>query len=307
MKIPIPGIEDAITSNEALELERLPSTLVIIGGGYIAVEFASIFAALGVQVTQVIRGDHILNGFDDDVRTALEAEMVKRGIRICTRVRPERLERTTAGFRLCAADERVFDTELVMVATGRAPNSHGIGLEELGVAVNPQGAVMVDEWSRTTVPNIYALGDVTDRVALTPVAIAEGRAFAETLYNNNPTSVDYDNIPTAVFSTPHLGTVGLTEDRARHRFSKVDVYRTSFRPMKHTLSGRDERILVKLVVDAETDRVLGCHMLGNDAPEIVQGLAIALNCGATKRDFDRTIGLHPSAAEEFVTLREKVG
>ncbi len=301
--LPVPGMEQAITSNEALELPALPHSLVVVGGGYIAVEFACIFRALGVQVTEVIRGEHLLNGFDDDIRIALETEMTRRGIRIESGFKPERLEQIEGGYRLTATDGRVLETELVMAATGRAPNSRGIGLEEVGVAMAGNGAVKVDDWSRTSVPNIYAVGDVTDRVNLTPVAITEGRAMAETLFNNNPIQVNYDNIPTAVFGSPHIGTVGLTEAQARDRHGEIDIYRTSFRPMKNTLSGREEKIMIKLIADHATGRVLGCHMLGNDAPEIVQGLGVALNCGATKADFDRTIGLHPSAAEEFVTLR----
>lgn len=306
-KLPIPGIERAITSDDLLELPELPRRLVIIGGGYIGMEFASICRAMGAEVTVVIRGEHILNGFDDDIRQALEVEMRRRGITIHTGFQPVFLEEAGDGSRLSARDGRAVDGDQVLCATGRHPNSAGLGLERVGVALDERGAIRVDDWSRTTVPNIYAVGDVTDRVNLTPVAIAEGRALAETLYNDNPIQVTYANIPTAVFTTPAIGTVGLTEREARLRGHEVDLYRTAFRPMKHTLSGREERVMIKLVVDRATDRVLGCHMLGNDGPEIVQGLAIALNCGATKKDFDRTIGLHPSAAEEFVTLREKVG
>ena len=306
-KLPIPGIEHALTSDDLLEMPELPRRLLVIGGGYIAVEFASICRGMGAEVTVVIRGEHVLNGFDDDIRQALEVEMTRRGITILNGFQPAALERGGAGLRLTARDGRTVEADQVLCATGRHPNSAGLGLERAGVAVDAKGAIQVDDWSRTSVPNIYAVGDVTDRVNLTPVAIAEGRALAETLYNDNPIRVAYANIPTAVFTTPAIGTVGLTEQAARAQGHEVDIFRTAFRPMKHTLSGREERVMIKLVVDRATDRVLGCHMLGNDGPEIVQGLAIALNCGATKKDFDRTIGLHPSAAEEFVTLREKVG
>ncbi|MEI6985455.1 MAG: glutathione-disulfide reductase [Rhodospirillaceae bacterium] len=303
----IPGIEHAITSDDLLEIAELPRKLLVIGGGYIAVEFASICRGLGAEVTIVIRGQHILNGFDDDIRQALEVEMRRRGIVINAGFQPAGLTPANdGGFTLTGQDGRTFTADQVLCATGRHPNSAGLGLEDVGVKLSKGGAVLADDWSRTSVPNIYAVGDVTDRVNLTPVAIAEGRAFAETLYNNNPLQVNYANIPTAVFTNPAIGTVGLTEHKARAEGFELDIYRTSFRPMKYTLSGREERVMIKLVVDRTTDRVLGCHMLGNDGPEIVQGLAIALNCGATKKDFDRTIGLHPSAAEEFVTLREKV-
>ena len=199
-----------------------------------------------------------------------------------------------------------IDTDLVMYATGRAPNTDGLGLVELGVELTANGAIVVDEWQRAPkVPNIYAVGDVTDRINLTPVAIAEGRAIAETLYNNNPTKMDHADVPSAVFSNPPVGVVGLTEDEARRQYHEIDIYQSRFRPMKNTLSGRGERTFLKLVIDAKTDRVVGCHMLGPDAPEIIQGLAIAVKCGATKRQFDQTVGIHPSAAEEFVTLRDK--
>lgn len=305
--LPIPGIGHAVSSDELLEMPDLPKRLVVIGGGYIAVEFACICRGMGSEVTVVIRGEHVLNGFDDDIRIALEAEMTRRGIVLLTGFQPASLDRDGDTLRLSARDGRAVDADRVLCATGRHPNTAGLGLEQAGVALDDNGAIRVDDWSRTSVPGIYAVGDVTDRVNLTPVAIAEGRALAETLFNDNPIQVRYDNIPTAVFSTPAIGTVGLTEREARRRGHEIDIYRAGFRPMKHTLSGREERVMVKLVVDRASDRVLGCHMLGGDGPEIVQGLAIALNCGATKKDFDRTIGLHPSAAEEFVTLREKVG
>ncbi|MEI8394595.1 MAG: glutathione-disulfide reductase [Rhodospirillaceae bacterium] len=306
-KLPIPGIEHAITSDDLLELPTLPGRLLVIGGGYIGIEFASICRAMGAEVEIVIRGEHILNGFDDDIRTALEVEMRRRGIVTHSGIHPMALEKLgRGGLRLTGRKGQIFDADQVLCATGRHPNIAGLGLDQAGVATTRDGAIIVGEGSRTSVPGIYAVGDVTNRMNLTPVAIAEGRALAETLFNANPMQVNYDNVPTAVFSTPAIGTVGLSEQQARARGLKIDIYRTGFRPMKHTLSGREERVLIKLVVEQGSERVLGCHMLGNDGPEIVQGLAVALNCGATKADFDRTIGLHPSAAEEFVTLREKV-
>jgi len=302
----IPGIEHAITSNEALHLGHLPHSILIIGGGYIAVEFASIFRGMGVEVTIMIRGEDLLNGFDDDIRVALAQELRNRGIEILARTKPVKVEEGPGGFTITDHLGREHSAGIVMAATGRRPNTRDLGLEELGIETDAGGAIRVDEWSRTNVDNVYAIGDVTDRMALTPIAIAEGRALAETLFNDNPMNISYANVPTGVFSLPPLGTVGLTEAEARAKYAKVDIYRTGFRPMKHTLSGREERVLMKLVVDGESQRVLGCHMMGMDAPEIVQGLAIALNCGATKADFDRTVALHPSTAEEFVLLREKV-
>jgi glutathione reductase (NADPH) len=301
----IPGVKHAITSNEALDLKRLPRHITIVGGGYIAVEFAGIFAGLGAEVTMVIRGEHLLSGFDDDIRVALAQEMNRRGIVIRSRTQIASIEAIGGGYRLATTAGAELSADLVMYATGRRPNTRGLGLEEIGVTLNEVGAVEVDEWSRTAVPHIHAIGDVTDRRNLTPVAIAEGRAMVETLYNNNPTKIDHGSAPTAVFSQPPIGTVGLTEREARALHGAVDIYRTSFRPMKHTLTGREERTVMKLVVDRASDRVLGCHMMGADAPELIQGLAVAVTCGATKRHFDRTIGIHPTAGEEFVTMRER--
>jgi len=302
----IPGIEHAITSNEALDLDHLPRRIIIVGGGYIAVEFAGIFAGLGAEVTLVIRAEELLTGFDDDVRLTLAQELRTRGITIRARTQITRIDKYGHGFTAATNGGDELSADLVMYATGRRPNTRNLGLAELGIACNDKGAVEVDEWSRTSVPHIYAVGDVTDRLNLTPVAIAEGRAIAETLYNDNPIVVDHDNVATAVFSQPPVGTVGLTERRAREKYKAVDVYRARFRPMKHTLSGREERTMMKLIVDRASDRVVGCHMVGADAPEITQGLAIAIKCGATKRQFDQTIGIHPTAAEEFVTMRDKV-
>ncbi|CAK0754392.1 Glutathione reductase [Azospirillaceae bacterium] len=303
----VSGGDLAITSNEALELSTLPNRIIIIGAGYIAVEFAAIFNALGADVTLMVRGDGLLRGFDADVRSALSVAMQTRGVKILTGAQPAAIEQASNAFLVTTKDGAQYAADLVMAATGRAPNTSGLGLETVGVATHPRtGAVQVDLNSRTNIDSIYAVGDVTNRVSLTPVAIAEGRALAETLYNNNPMQVSYDNIPTAVFTSPPIGTVGLTEEQARAHNKTIDIYRTAFRPMKNTLSGRDERTMMKLVVDSTDDRVLGAHMVGPDAPEIIQGVAIALNCGATKKQFDRTIGLHPSAAEEFVTMRDKV-
>ena len=301
----IPGIEHVISSNEALDLEKLPRRIVIVGGGYIAVEFAGIFSGFGSEVIELIRRPELLYGFDDDIRVALGEEMRLRGVDIRGRTQVARIDKTASGYRVTTTAGNTIETDLVMYATGRRPNTQGMGLAEVGVRINEAGAVVVDEWQRSSVPNIYAIGDVTDRINLTPVAIAEGRAIAETLYNHNPTKMDHTDVPSAVFSQPPIGAVGLTEEHARREYGEVDVYMARFKPMKNTLSGREERTLMKLVVDARSDRVLGCHMLGPDAPEIIQGVAIAVKCGATKRQFDQTVGIHPSAAEEFVTMREK--
>ena len=302
----LPGIEHVISSNEALDLPTLPRRVIIVGGGYIAVEFAGIFRGFGSEVVEIIRAEELLRGFDDDIRGALGEEMRGRGIELHTRTQVTRIDKDARGeFTVHTAAGQQISGDLVMYATGRGPNSKGLGLPEIGVAMGPHGAIKVDEWQRTSVPSIYAVGDVTDRINLTPVAIGEGRAIAETLFNNNPMTMDHDNVPSAVFSNPPIGAVGLTEEEARQQYGEVDLYCARFRPMKNTLSGRSERIFMKLVVDAKTERVLGCHMLGPDAPEIIQGLAIAVKCGASKRMFDQTVGIHPSAAEEFVTMREK--
>ncbi len=302
----IPGIEHAITSNEALDLKTLPKRILIVGGGYIAVEFAGIFRLLGVDVTMMCRGNSLLRGFDEDVRTCLSEEMAARGIAIHLRTEITSVERTAEGVVACTASGLKMAVDQILYATGRRPNTGNLGLAEVGVQLNKAGAIAVDENSRTTVPSIYAVGDVTDRLQLTPVAIAEGRAVVETLFNDNPMTVDHRNVASAVFSQPTVATVGLTEEAARGIHGNIDIYRARFRPMKNTLSGRGERTMMKLVVDRKTDRVLGCHMVGRDAAEIIQGIAIAITCGATKRQFDRTIGIHPTAAEEFVTMRDKV-
>jgi len=302
---PIPGIEHVITSNEALDLNALPKHIVIVGGGYIAVEFAGIFNALGSEVHEIIRADKILRGFDEDIRESLHDEMTKKQIKIHSSTKVERIEKTNEGFKVNLNAGEALASELVMYATGRTPNSHNLGLEEVGAEIDDKGAVVVDTFSRTAVDNIYAIGDVTDRMNLTPVAIEEAMAFVNTVYGGEPTAMDYANVPSAVFSQPPVGTVGLTEDQARER-GIIDVYMSNFRPMKYTLSGRDENSMMKIIVDRAADRVLGCHMVGVDAPEIIQGISIALKAGATKAQFDATVGIHPTAAEEFVTKHKKL-
>jgi glutathione reductase (NADPH) len=301
----LPGHELAITSNEAFYLKRLPSRMLIVGGGYIAVEFANIFHGLGVETALIYRGEQILRGFDDDLRDHLAAEMRKKGIEIRVQSDVAKIERSGDGVRVTLNDGKAFGAGQIMFATGRIPNVLNLGLEKAGVELTPHYAIKVDEYSRSSVPNIYAVGDVTNRLNLTPVAIREGHAFADTVFGGRDIKVDYSCVPSAVFSQPEIGTVGLTETQAVNRFGTVDIYKTSFRPMMHTLSGRDERMLMKLVVDPKTDRVLGCHICGPDAGEMAQILAIAVRIGATKADFDATVALHPTAAEELVTMREK--
>jgi len=301
----IPGLEHVISSNEAFHLEELPKRIVIQGGGYIAVEFACIFAGLGSEVTLVYRGENILRGFDDDVREHLRNEMRKRGIIITCGHTVAAVEKAGDEFVTRLSDRSAIMSDRVMFAIGRRPNVMGLGLDTLHVKIHAHGGIEVDEYSRTSVPNIYAIGDVTNRVNLTPVAIREGHAFADTVYGNKPTPVDHSNVPTAVFSEPEVGVIGLTEAQARERCAKLDVYKTTFRPMKATLSGRDTRSFMKLLVDGTTDRVAGCHIVGPDAGELIQIVGIAVKMGATKADFDATMAVHPTAAEELVTLREK--
>jgi len=301
----LPGHELAITSNEAFHLERLPSRICIVGGGYIAVEFAGIFSGLGVETVLIYRGEQILRGFDDDIRHHLAGEMAKKGIEIRTQADVAKIERSGTGVRVTLNDGAVFGAGHIMFATGRIPNVVDLGLEKAGVELTPHYAVKVNDYSQTTVENIYAVGDVTNRVNLTPVAVREGHAFADTVFGGKDVRIDYRDIPTAVFSQPEIGTVGLTEADARARHPKIDIYKSSFKPMKHTLSGRDERMLMKLVVDGDSGRMLGCHICGPDAGEMAQLLGIAVKAGATKADFDATMAVHPTAAEELVTLRDK--
>jgi glutathione reductase (NADPH) len=299
----IPGDEHVISSNEAFHLPALPRRVLIQGGGYIAVEFAGIFSGLGAQVTLVYRGSNILRGFDEDVRTHLRAEMEIRGITIITGETVAAVDKAGAAFtaRLSGGDQ--IEVDRVMFATGRLPNVTGIGLEATGVILAENGGIKVDAYSRTSVPHIYAVGDVTNRVNLTPVAIREGHAFADTVFGGRPTAVDHIGVPSAVFSEPEVGVVGITETQARERHARVDIYKAIFRPMKATLSGRDTRIMMKLVVDGANDRVLGCHIVGEGAAEIIQMLGIAVKMGATKADLDATMALHPTTAEELVTMR----
>jgi glutathione reductase (NADPH) len=301
----IAGLEHVISSNEVFHLKELPKRILIQGGGYIAVEFAGIFHGLGSEVTLVYRGDNILRGFDDDIREHLRAEMEKRGIRILTRKIVDAVEKVDHGLCVSLSDHESVTVDQVMFATGRRPNVAGIGLEKAGVALNEKGAIKVDRFSRTSVPHIYAVGDVTDRIALTPVAIREGHAFADTVFGGKEIAVDHTDVPSAVFSEPELGVIGLTEMQARERFAVVDIYKTSFRPMKMTLAARDSRSFFKLVVDGESDRVLGCHIAGPDAGEMIQLVGIAIKMNATNADFDRVMAVHPTAAEELVTMRTR--
>jgi glutathione reductase (NADPH) len=300
----IPGIEHVISSNEAFHLPELPRRIVIQGGGYIALEFAGIFAGFGSDVTVIYRGDNVLRGFDEDVRDHVRSEMEKRGITILTGCTVNKVDRHGKEFTAHLSNGSSLASEKVMFAIGRHPNVANLGLEKAGVAINPNnGGIAVDAWSKSSVPNIYAVGDVTHRHNLTPVAIREGHAFADTVFGKRPVQVDHTNIPTAVFSQPEVGTVGLTETEARAQFSHVDIYKTSFRPIKATMSGRDTQVLMKLVVDGMSDRVLGCHIVGDCAAETIQAVAIAVKMKATKADFDATFALHPTAAEELVTMR----
>ncbi len=302
---PTPGIEYAITSNEAFHLDELPTRVIIVGGGYIAVEFATIFHGLGARVTELYRGALFLRGFDVDVREMLAAAMRKRGVGLRFNADVSRIEKTADGIKASLQDGSELEADIIMYAAGRLPNTKDLGLEQAGIEMNDIGAVLVDEYSRSRVPHIFAVGDCTDRLNLTPMAVAEGHAVAETLFNNNPTRPDHMNVATAVFSHPNIGTVGLTEEIARKEYEAIDVYTSAFRPLKHTLSGRDENTFMKLVVDQKSDRVIGCHMVGPDAGEIIQGISIAVKCNATKAQFDATIGIHPTSAEEFVTMRQK--
>ncbi len=299
----LPGHEHCIFSNEAFDLPELPKAIMIEGGGYIAVEFANIFHGLGVETTLVYRGKEILSRFDMDLRSMLHETMVKKGIRILCRSVSEHIKKRPDG-RLDAhvTGGVVLTVDQVMLAIGRVPNTENLGLEQVGVEMNTAGAINVDRYSRTNVANIWAIGDVTHRVQLTPVAIHEAMCFVETAFRNNPTAPDHETIATAVFSQPEIGTVGLSEDEAVQRFADVEIYRAAFRPMRNTLAGRDEKMLTKLVVDGASRKVLGAHILGPDAGEMAQLLGIPLKAGVSKDDFDRTMAVHPTAAEELVTM-----
>lgn len=303
----IPGVEHAITSNEVFDLEELPKAIVIGGGGYIAVEFAQIFAGLGVETTLVYRGDTVLRGFDDDVRTAVHEGLIEAGVHVVTHaVFKEIAEQDgPTKYRVDLSNGHCADADVVMLALGRVPYTEGLGCENAGVELDSKGAIKVDEWSKTNVPSIWAVGDVTDRVQLTPVAIREGHAFADTEFNDNPWHFDHDQIATAVFSQPPVGTVGLSEEDARKQYGEIDIYKARFKPMKYALTGDSGRVLMKIIVRASDDVVVGCHIVGPDAPEIIQAVGIAVKMGATKADFDRTCALHPSLAEELVTMRDK--
>ena len=302
-----PGREHVITSNEAFYLDEFPERVIVVGGGYIAVEFAGIFAGLGAATTLLYRGPLFLRGFDDGIRAFVAEQLREKHIDLKFDAMVERVELTKRGTRrVVLADGRTLDTDLVLFATGRSPTVNGIGLEEAGVALTARGSIEVDGQYRTSADNIYAIGDVIDRVQLTPVAIAEGMVVADNLFNGKQRTLDYAGVPTAVFCQPNIGTVGMTEAQARQHFANVRIFESTFRPMKHTMSGRNERTLMKLVVDVDTDRVVGAHMVGPDAGEIIQGLGVALKAGATKAQFDATIGIHPTAAEEFVTMREAI-
>jgi len=302
----VPGADLAITSDEAFHLEQLPERVVVVGGGYVAVEFAGIFDGLGCEVSLLYRGELFLRGFDDDIRRTLADVMAGRGVDLHFDTEVAGIESCNRGLRLVTTTGDTHRADVVLWAIGRVPNTSGLELDRVGVDLTDRGAIQVDRYSRSSVPSIYAVGDVTDRRALTPVAIAEGAAFAETVFNDNPTAVEYANIPTAVFSQPPVGAVGLTEAEARDAGHDVVVFRSTFRPMLNTLSGRDEHTMMKLVVDRPSDAVLGIHMVGPEAGEIIQGFAVALKAGATKAVFDSTVGIHPTAAEEFVTMREPV-
>ena len=300
----IPGRAHVISSNEAFFLERLPARAVVVGGGYIAVEFACIFNGLGVDTTLIYRGELFLRGFDRECRAFLAQEMEKKGVTLRFNTKVSKIEKRNGQLAADLGPAGTLETDLILYATGRRPNTQGLGLEAAGVRLNDKGAVLVNEQWQSSAPSIYAIGDVTDRMNLTPVATAEGTALARNLYNGEARRVDYRDIPTCIFSQPQLGSVGLTEEQARVQFQQVEVYKSGFTHLKHTLSGSDEKTLMKLIVDKQTDRVVGAHLVGADAGEIAQGLGIALKAGATKAVFDATIGIHPTAAEELVTMRE---
>jgi glutathione reductase (NADPH) len=301
----VEGIDLAISSNEMFHLDAIPGHIVIVGGGYIAVEFAAIMNGLGARVCIVYRGETVLRGFDDDVRTHVHDELKRKGVKVITNASPTRIVKAGGKLSMALSNGESVTADKVLFAVGREPYTRGLGLDKAGVEVNDKGAVVVDDYSRSSVPHIFAVGDVTDRLNLTPVAIREGQAFAQTEFMNMPTQFDHADVPHAVFAQPPVGIVGLSEADARQKFGRVDIYKTRFRPMKDMLTGDEERVLMKVVVRAEDERVVGVHIVGPDAPEIIQAVAIAVKMGATKPDFDRTCALHPSIAEELVTLRDK--
>ncbi len=299
----IPGVEHVITSDEAFDLPELPRRVAIVGGGFIACEFAGIFNGLGSEVFQLYRGDAVLRGFDHDVRRVVGAEIQKKGVRLMLETEVESIRKTQQGLELLLHDGSTLEVDQVMYATGREPNIWGLNLKEIGLDVRLRGRIVVNDFSQTNIKHIYAVGDVTSRVNLTPVAIYEGHAFADTVFGGTARPVNHEFVPSAVFSQPPVGTVGPSEEEARIHYGAIDVYRSEFKPMKHTLSGRDEKTLMKLIVDRESQKVIGIHIVGADAPEIVQGFAVAVKSGLTKERFDCTIGIHPTAAEELVTMR----
>lgn len=300
------GSEHVISSNEVFHLEALPSRVITVGAGYIACEFASIFNGLGSEVHQVYRGDQVLRGFDGDVRRVVTREMAARGVQFHFERMIQRIDKTPQGLAATLDDGTTLMADCILYATGRVPKTKGLGLLEAGVEVRADGSVPVDAYSRTNIPSIFAVGDVTHRINLTPVAIHEGHAFADTQFGGNPRPTDHDMVASAVFTHPQVGTVGVREEEAAHHYGEIDVYRSEFRPMKHTISGREEKALMKLIVERAGRKVVGLHVVGPDAPEIVQGFAVAVKCGLTKEQFDATIGIHPTAAEELVTMRQPV-
>ena len=302
----LPGAELGITSNEAFVLPELPRRLLIVGGGYVAVEFANIFHGLGSETRIVHRGDRMLRGFDDDLRSHLHIETERLGVKLTMNATLAKLEKSDGGLRATLSTGENADADVVLFAVGRHPNTEGLGLERAGVKLDDAGAVIVDEFSQSCVESIYAIGDVTNRMNLTPVAIRDGHAFADTIYNQRPTSVDHSDVPSAVFGRPPIGSVGLAESDARRSHGEVDIYRTNFRPMRNMLSGNQERTLMKIVVDRKTDKLLGVHIAGEDAPEMIQLAAVAVKAGITKKQWDSTVALHPTAAEELVLMREKI-
>ncbi|GLR66858.1 glutathione-disulfide reductase [Acidocella aquatica] len=302
--LPIPGAELAIVSDDAFYLPAMPKRVAILGSGYIAVEFAGVFAGLGAQTHLIYRQPLPLRGFDADIRSGLAEELAQNGVTLHPGTTPHSIRAVNGAKHITLSDGSALEVDLVFFATGRAPNVSGLNLAAAGVKTTPSGAIHIDENLTTSTPNIYAIGDVTDRLNLTPVATAEGHALADTLFGNNPRSISLENVPTAVFSIPPVATVGLTEEQAAAR-GETKIFLTRFTPMRHALSRRPRKTIMKLLADAATDKIIGAHMLGEDAPEIMQGIAIAITAGATKADFDRTIGIHPTAAEEFVTLRSQ--